>query len=67
MSEQKGELCYIVQFCPGCIEDVLNGEIEFTEPVCISEVTIEECDNLEADGRIRYDQAVLSRGKVPLR
>lgn len=39
----------IIGFCEGCIDDVLNGEIEFTEPVCITEVSIPECDNYDVD------------------
>ena len=66
VGEQEGEWYGIVQFCPGCIEDVVNSEIEFTEPVCISKVTIEECDNLEVDGEIRYNEVFRNRGKVLL-
>jgi len=56
----------IIQFCKACIDDVLEGEIEFTEPVCICEVDIGECDNLERGGRIEYDSRVSSRGTVSL-
>ena len=56
----------MVQFCPNCIQDVLDGEIEFTEAVCITEVSIEECDNLEVDGEIQYEKKVADRGLVIL-
>jgi hypothetical protein len=49
-----------------CISDVLEGDIEFTEPVCICEVPLHECDNLEVNGKIRYDEVVLARGKAEL-
>jgi len=56
----------IVQFCKNCIDDVLDGEVEFVVPVCICEVEMEECDNLERDGRIEYDSRVSERGLVSL-
>lgn len=56
----------IVQFCKGCIDDVLCGEIEFTVPVCICEVEVEECDNLERNGQIDYNSRVSSRDTVSL-
>lgn len=37
----------VLGFCKNCIEDVMTGEIEFTEPVCLTEVPINDCDNVE--------------------
>ena len=35
----------VVRFCRNCIEDVLSGEIEFTTPTIINEVSQSECMN----------------------
>jgi len=39
----------VLGFCKKCIEDVETGEIEFTEPVCLTEVPIDDCDNVVVD------------------
>lgn len=59
----------IVQFCEGCMDYVLGVEeptIEFTVPVCICEVDMEDCDNLERNGKIEYNERVTARGTVQL-
>jgi len=54
----------IVQLCKKCIDDVVNtGDIEFTKPVVINEVTIKDCDNLDVNG---YNTRVAPRGTVTL-
>lgn len=60
----------IIQMCPGCIDYMLNGEgeeaITFTKPVCVCEVSTEDCDNLERDGNIDWNNRVSSRGTIDL-
>lgn len=35
----------VVQFCSNCIQDVIDGEIQFTLPTIINEVPQSECMN----------------------
>lgn len=63
VGEQEGEWYQLVQLCSGCIDDVLDGEIEFTIPTIINIVEIKDCDNLNVDN---YDWLVGNRGQVLL-
>ncbi len=51
----------VVQFCKNCIEDVISGEIEFTEPTIINEVPQPECMNslvIDPDPKA-YENAII--------
>jgi len=54
----------IVQFCKGCIEDVMDGEIEFTIPTIVNQVHIGECDNVDVE---KYNSLISARGKIELK
>jgi len=56
------EYYQLVKLCPSCIDDVLDGEIEFTEPTIINEVKgCKDCDNAVVED---YNQLVTNRGKI---
>ncbi len=51
----------VVQYCKNCIDDVLDGEIEFTVPTIINEVPQPECMNNLVDDPVpeAYEDAII--------
>ena len=62
--KQEEEWYQLVQFCEGCLEDVLNGDIEFKTFTIINVVPVLNCDNF--DPVEEYCCRVANRDKVLL-
>ena len=57
----------MIKFCEECIEDMLNGDIEFTIPTCVCEVPIADCDSLDKKNVLISTIRVKDRAMVELK